>query len=68
MAQTKSEIAFFAMYDLVSNYATEHNIPTHQVMSIRQVWDLAYATGVAHASADALATLKGDTATETATL
>lgn len=65
---SKSETAFFEMYDLVSNYANEHNIPTHQVVSIREVWDLAYKTGVAHATADALALVKGETTTETATL
>ena len=68
MPQNKSEIAFFEMYGLVSNYANEHNIPTHQVIGIREVWDLAYKTGVAHAMADALATVKGETKTETETL
>ena len=57
----KSEVAFFEMYEMVSAYAEKNDLATHQVVSIREVWDLAYKTGVAHATADALETLRSAT-------
>jgi hypothetical protein len=60
----RSELAFFEMYELVNSYAEKKGLATHQVVSIREVWDLAYKTGVVHATQDALAMVK---ATSTAT-
>ena len=60
----RSEVAFFEMYDLVKSYADSHDLTPNQVVSLREVWDLAYKTGVVYATQDALAMVK---ATSTAT-
>lgn len=54
----KSEEQFFEMYDKVQAYADRHNIPTHQVIGIREVWDYAYACGKADGAEAVLETFK----------
>ena len=61
----RSEVAFFEMYDLVKSYADSHDLTPNQVVSLREVWDLAYQTGVTHAAQDALAMVKKATSTAT---
>jgi hypothetical protein len=65
MDKQLSETEFFKMYDLVKAYADKAELSVNQVMSIREVWDLAYITGHSHGMAKALNIVKGNTATET---
>ncbi len=63
MDKKKSEASFFEMYDAVMVYADKHGVPFHQIMSAREVWDLAYRTGHSHGMTEALDIIKGNTET-----
>jgi hypothetical protein len=66
MDKNKSEASFFEMYDAVMVYADKHGVPFHQIMSVREVWDLAYKTGHCDGMTQALDIVQGNTATATA--
>ena len=42
---TESEREFFEFYNKVSDVADRTGLPDHQIVSIREVWDYAYAMG-----------------------
>ena len=55
----KSEEQFFEMYDRVQDYLEFHpELTFNQVLSVRQVWDYAYACGKADGAEEIVATYK----------
>ena len=46
----KREQAFWDYYNRVNEYAEAKGIEIHEVVSIREIWDYAYAVGEANGS------------------
>lgn len=49
---TESEREFFEFYNKVSDVADRTGLPDHQIVSIREVWDYAYAMGEANGASN----------------
>lgn len=56
---TKQEQAFFDYYTPIQELADKHDVSIYTIVSIRQIFDYAYAFGKADGAQEVLEVMKG---------
>lgn len=43
--QRLREQEFFKWFEQIEKIMNDHDVPAHQIVNVRQVWDIAFSTG-----------------------
>jgi hypothetical protein len=56
----RREQEFFEWFDQIEDIMKEHDIPAHQVVNVREVWDIAWKYGEVAGMEKSVEIVKGD--------